>query len=695
MTREETLDPRDWNELRVLGHRMVDDMLAYLEQVRDRPVWQSVPEEVKASLAGPPPLEPTDVGAVYEQFRRDILPYPTGNIHPRFWGWVMGTGTPVAMLADMLASGMNPHLAGYDQSASLVERQVVSWMAELLGFPADASGLLVSGGSMANLVGLTVARNTKAGFDVREAGLQTPGLPRLVFYGSSETHSWARKAAELLGLGNSAFRRVPVTADYRIDMGALRSAIAADRKAGARPFCLIGNAGTVNTGATDDLRTLARIARDEDLWFHVDGAFGAFAALAPSLREIVAGMDEADSLAVDLHKWGYLPFEVGLRAGARRSGPPRRVRHPVELPRGDASRHRRRRAALRRAWRAALTRVPGAQGVDVAQDAWRSRAGPAGGAERPAGAPPPRPGRGPPPARAAGAGAAQCRVLPVRRARAGPRRARWREPGDPHPAPGAGHRGAVEHGAGRAVRAARGDHQPPEQARRLRSAGERGGGDRGGAHRGTLWENRPTCGSRRWPCTPDANRIPPRARSAHPSISPRRSPAGRITRCPAASSTPGRTTPPPRARGRARPAGGRRGRARVLERNGRQRGGLPVARARAITSSRPTDAYYGTAKFLREVLAPWGLTSSFVDMTDAKAVERASLRGPDSSGSRHRRIRRSRSPTSRASPRSRTRPARAARATTPGPRRSCSARSISAPTSSCTPPPSIWAGTPT
>ena len=205
MTREETLDPRDWDELRVLGHRMVDDMLAYLEQVRERPVWQSVPEEVKASLGGPPPLEPTDVGAVYEQFRRDILPYPTGNIHPRFWGWVMGTGTPVAMLADMLASGMNPHLAGYDQSASLVERQVVSWMAELLGFPPDASGLLVSGGSMANLVGSD--RGAKRQGRVRlcaEAGLQTPGLPRLVFYGSCETHSWARKAAELLGLGNSA-----------------------------------------------------------------------------------------------------------------------------------------------------------------------------------------------------------------------------------------------------------------------------------------------------------------------------------------------------------------------------------------------------------------------------------------------------------------------------------------------------------
>ena len=234
MMAEETLDPRDWNELRLLGHRMVDDMLAYLEQVRERPVWQSVPADVKASLEEPAPLEPTDVTAVYEQFRHDILPYPTGNIHPRFWGWVMGTGTPVAMLADMLASGMNPHLAGYDQSAALVERQVVRWMAELLGQPADSSGLLVSGGSMANLVGLAVARNTRAGFDVREVGLQEPEVPRLVFYGSRETHSWARKSAELLGLGNSAFRRVPVTRDYRIDLDALRSAIAGGPKGGSQ-----------------------------------------------------------------------------------------------------------------------------------------------------------------------------------------------------------------------------------------------------------------------------------------------------------------------------------------------------------------------------------------------------------------------------------------------------------------------------
>ena len=315
---EESLDPADWSELRALGHRMVDDMLDYLQGVRERPVWRPVPAETRAALDEPTPRGSTDPAAVYRQFREHILPYPTGNIHPRFWGWVMGTGTPLAMLADMLASGMNAHLAGYDQSAALVERQVIRWMAELLGFPAGTSGLLVSGATVANLVGLAVARNDRAGFDVRAEGLQRPGAPRLLVYGSRETHSWARKACELLGLGDGAFRRAPVDAGYRVEVGALRELIAADRAAGHRPICVIGNAGTVNTGATDDLRGLAALCREERLWFHVDGAFGAFAALAPSLRAAVAGMEEADSLAVDLHKWGYLPFEVGLAL----------VRHP-------------------------------------------------------------------------------------------------------------------------------------------------------------------------------------------------------------------------------------------------------------------------------------------------------------------------------------------------------------------------------
>ncbi|HJR49567.1 MAG TPA: pyridoxal-dependent decarboxylase [Gemmatimonadales bacterium] len=315
---EETLDPADWGELRALGHRMVDDMMDYLEGVRGRPVWRPVPAETRAALDEPTPRGPTDPAEVYRQFREHVLPYPNGNIHPRFWGWVMGTGTPLAMLADMLASGMNPHLAGYDQSPALVERQVIRWVAELLGFPAESSGLLVSGGTVANLLGLAVARNARAGFDLRADGLQRPDTPRLLVYGSSETHSWSKKACELLGLGDSALRRIPVDDEYRVDVPALRAAIAEDLAAGHRPICVIGNAGTVNTGATDDLQALASLCREYRLWFHVDGAFGAFATLAPSLRSTVAGMEEADSVAVDLHKWGYLPFEVGLAL----------VRHP-------------------------------------------------------------------------------------------------------------------------------------------------------------------------------------------------------------------------------------------------------------------------------------------------------------------------------------------------------------------------------
>ena len=250
---EETLDPEDWNALRTLGHQMLDDMFDSIATVRERPVWQPMPEAVKQRLRTPVPLEPTDARKVYEEFKQTILPYPTGNTHPRFWGWVMGTGTPVGMLADMLVSGMNAHGAGYDQSAPVVERQVIAWIAELMGFPKGASGLLVSGASVGNLICLAVSRNAKAGFDVRRDGLQEAASTRLVMYCSTETHSWAQRAVELMGLGNRALHRVPVGEDFGIDLVALRAAIEQDRSQGLRPICIIGNAGTVNTGAFDDL----------------------------------------------------------------------------------------------------------------------------------------------------------------------------------------------------------------------------------------------------------------------------------------------------------------------------------------------------------------------------------------------------------------------------------------------------------
>lgn len=307
---EETLDPSNWQELRGLAHRMVDDMITFLEHVRNRPVWQPMPEEVKTHFKEPLPLEPEGAESAYEDFLQFVQPYPYGNLHPRHWGWVNGTGTPLAMMAEMLASGLNNNMAFGEQAAIYVESQVLEWCKTMLGYPVEASGILVSGGSMANLVGLTVARNAKAGFDIAQEGIQH--LPhQMVLYGSSEMHNSIQKAVELLGLGNQALRRIPVNEQFQIDLSILEQTIAEDRAKGVQPFCVIGNAGTVNTGAIDNLKKLAELCHKEHLWFHVDGAFGALAALSPHLRPMLDGMEQADSLAFDLHKWMYLPYEAG------------------------------------------------------------------------------------------------------------------------------------------------------------------------------------------------------------------------------------------------------------------------------------------------------------------------------------------------------------------------------------------------
>jgi len=304
---QESLDPQDWEATRALAHKMVDDAIDAIRSVREQPVWQPIPAEIAESFNQPMPLEPEGLDATYQDFKQNIFPYPMGNIHPRFWAWYMGNGTVTGALADFLAAIMNPNLGGGNHAANLVESQVLNWCKKIINFPDDASGLLVSGGSIANFVGLTVARNTMANVDVRLNGVPE----NMIVYSSAEVHSCNDKAIEILGLGSKAFRKIPTNENYEIDIAQLEKAISEDRSAGLTPFCVIGNAGTINTGSVDDLDALATLCQDQKLWFHVDGAIGAVVTLAPKHKHLVKGLEKADSVAMDLHKWMHVPFEAG------------------------------------------------------------------------------------------------------------------------------------------------------------------------------------------------------------------------------------------------------------------------------------------------------------------------------------------------------------------------------------------------
>ena len=304
----QSLDPADWTDLRALGHRMIDDMFDHLENLRDGPVWRPMPEALRRELRQPMPRDPSSAEAVYQDFRAFVQPYATGNLHPRFMGWVHGGGNPIGMLAELLAAGLNANLGGRDHAPIEIERQVIAWAAEMLGFPADASGVLVTGTSMANLIGVLVARTAALGPSVRRGGVGGSGL---VAYTSAAAHGCLPRAMDMAGLGRDAMRMIPFDANGRIRIDALCRRIARDRALGLRPFLIAGTAGTVDTGAVDDLAALADVAALENLWFHVDGAYGATAMLAPALRPLLAGIERADSVAFDFHKWAQVPYDAG------------------------------------------------------------------------------------------------------------------------------------------------------------------------------------------------------------------------------------------------------------------------------------------------------------------------------------------------------------------------------------------------
>ncbi|WP_323766529.1 pyridoxal phosphate-dependent decarboxylase family protein [Marinovum sp.] len=301
----DTLDPENWDDFRKSAHALLDACIDRLAEARAHP-WQPLPEATRERYA----LTGTGHGeaATAQRLIDDMLPYGTGNTHPRFWGWVHGTGLASGLLSEMAAATINANCGGRDHGMIHVERAVIDWTRGVMGFPETASGVLVTGTSQATVIALATARQRALGPEVRRRGVQS----RLTAYAGAGVHTASAKAIELLGIGADNLRRIPED-DRGIDLAALRAAIARDRAEGATPFAIIGTAGSVDFGRFDDLNGLADIARDEALWLHIDGAFGAWARLAePPWRGLTEGIDRADSLACDFHKWMYVPYDCGL-----------------------------------------------------------------------------------------------------------------------------------------------------------------------------------------------------------------------------------------------------------------------------------------------------------------------------------------------------------------------------------------------
>jgi glutamate/tyrosine decarboxylase-like PLP-dependent enzyme len=306
----------DPEEFRRAGHALVDSIAAFLGSVRERPVTTGeAPDEIRNALDAAAPLPDTgaDAAALLDDASRLLFEHSLLNGSPRFFGYITSSPAPLGMLAELLAAAVNPNVGAWRLSpmATEIEAQTIRWIAELVGYPTSCGGLLVSGGNMANMVGLFAARAAGAGWDVRARGVAARDARSLRIYASKETHTWLQKGADLAGLGTDAVRWIATDDDLRMDVAELRAAIERDRAADDLPMMVVGTAGSVSTGAVDPLTEIAELCRREKIWFHVDGAYGAFAAALPDAPAELRALALADSVAMDPHKWLYAPLEAG------------------------------------------------------------------------------------------------------------------------------------------------------------------------------------------------------------------------------------------------------------------------------------------------------------------------------------------------------------------------------------------------
>ena len=415
----------DWDpeRSRLFGDRALDLWQELLERLPYLPVsgrWTA--KEVHEAVAIDVPDEPMPEDALFAYLHDVVFDWSELSGHPRFMAYISGAGTVPGVAADLIAAGLNANVGGWQLSpaASEIELHLTRWFAsELFGFPEGSGGLVLSGGAMANFVGLKTARDHRAGWNVRAEGLA--GHPPLVMYMSSETHVVSSRGADMLGIGTEGVRTIPVGDDYRIRTDALRAAIEADRTAGRLPFAVVASAGTVSTGAVDPLPEIADICAEQELWMHVDAAYGGPALLADDLRPSFSGIERADSVAFDPHKWLYTPLTGGCLVV-------RRMAALAESFDADASLHRpgqgvhAARARSGQARAAVLPRLLGVEGVGLVAGAWATRVRPSHLARRRAGAIPGGAGGGATRLRAGRARRTVDLLLPLRPA--GPARGR-------------------------------------------------------------------------------------------------------------------------------------------------------------------------------------------------------------------------------------------------------------------------------